>query len=569
MFIPNSYKENHPNPLMYRCDYEILDGPWDFVMDYHNRCEKNKIYEDFKLDLTINVPYPYLSKLSGINIDKKCNYVWYRKNITISNLSKDIFLIFEGADYHTKVYVNKRYVGESYGGYHRFEFNITDYLNIGNNEIVVKCEDSYSLTQPRGKQRFLNRNYLCWYTETTGIYKTVWIEKRPKNYIKNIKYIPSFKNKNIRIDLETIDSFSKLDINISYKGNLVYNNTFSSNKNKLSITINLDSEFHPWDSLKPELYDAEFILDDNDKVLSYFGIRDIYIKNNKIWLNDHIFYQKLILDQGYESDSLMSLSKSICLDDINTTIDLGFNGARKHQKKEIESYYSYADFIGYVVWLEMPSMYLLTNKSKERFKKEWMELLNDSINHPSIITYVPFNESWGIWGINKPNKKCSNFVNEIVELTKEYDNTRLVISNDGWSHLGSDILTIHNYSQTKTELAKAISDAVNKNVIHTLGKKKLTHLNDLDTKPIMVTEFGGTSFDNKNNGFGYGKNVKNDDEFKARLKELFDSILDNERICGYCYTQLTDVMQEQNGLLTMDRKLKIDKDKMKEIQRSE
>ena len=574
MFKVKSFKENHPNPLMYRDKYLILDGIWDFFMDYHNIGEIKGYQKFFPIGSTINVPYSYLSEESGIHIKDKCDHVWYHRTFEYkADPNELVFIHFEGSDNVTKLYINGKHVGKDRGGYHRISFDITKYLVDGTNDITVKCNDNMSVLKPRGKQRFRKENFWCWYEETTGIWKTVWIEYRKREYIESYKITPSFKNKSFDIELHSNEIIKDLSVKVSYKDKVVYNNTsLTSYTNSIELTINLENDFHPWDTLAPELYDIEFNLNSEygtDKVLSYAGIRDIYVKDSKIYLNDHELYQKLILDQGYIERGDMTLTPKELENDIINMINMGFNGARKHQKFESEVYYSYADFYGYLIWSEMPSMYLTTISSGINFKREWLKIVKQSYNHPSIITYTPFNESWGIWGIDHKDPGTILFVKQVYNLTKSYDKTRLITVNDGWSHLDGDIITLHLYNQDKESLKYDIDRAFNDNFVnYKKGRIFVLKKEYLKDKPVLLDEFGGTSFDEGKETFGYGNNVKSIEEFEERLTELFETILDDDRFQGYCYTQLSDVRQEMNGLYTMDRKRKVPDEMMRRIQRS-
>lgn len=402
---------------------------------------------------------------------------------------------------------------------------------------------------------------MCFYEETTGIYKTVWLEYVNKKHIEYFKMIPSYKNKSFKIFLSCNDIINDLSIKVSYKGEIVANlDSLSSNTNEIECSIDLENNFHPWDVLKPEIYDIEFKYND-DIVLSYIGIRDIYVKGNKIYLNDHELFQKLILDQGYIEDGGLTLTDKELEDDILNMIDMGFNGARKHQKRESDVFYSIADYTGYLVWSEMPSFFMPSVLSNKRMRIEWMEILKELINHPSIITYTLFNESWGIFDVDR-NKYTQEFVNEMYDITKEIDSTRLVLTNDGWSHLNSDFLTIHLYDQDVNRFKENLDMAIYDNNF----RKKVLSIYNERGKPILVDEFGGTSFNRTDiKTWGYGNNVNNKEEYILRLTKLFNALKEDIRLSGYCYTQLSDVRQEVNGIYTMDRKEKISKEEMYKI----
>jgi len=566
MFKVKSYDGKHPNPLFYRENYELLNGKWNFKFDKLNIGIKNKYYNGFKKDYDINVPYDYLSESSGIHILENIKYIWYQKIININELEHDYLLHFEGSDYLTWVYINGKLVGNNEGCYHSFTFNITSFLNKGDNLIVVRCFDDKSAKKPRGKQRFTKNNWMCWYEETQGIYKDVWLEKVEKERITDIKYTPSYINKNVNICIKTNSIMESINVVASYKDKVVFNKTLSSVDNKIDFVIDLKDEFHPWDVLKPELYDFE-VKFKNDKVLSYFGIRDIEVSGRNILLNGNKLYQKLILDQGYIEHGNLTLTNEELEFDIKAMINMGFNGARKHQKIESKMFYSLADMYGYLVWLEMPSFMLPCHISRKRMVKEWKIIIDEHYNYPSIINYTPFNESWGIFAIDFKDLFTKHFINSVYDLTKSLDKTRLCLTNDGWCHAKSDFITLHNYEQDANKFIDVIKYAETHNKLKS-SMATYVSLYPYDNLPILVDEFGGTSFvSNKEKLFGYGT-VNNIDEYKTRLKSLFEVLLNDDRLCGYCYTQLSDVRQEINGLYTMDRKRKIDDISMKEIQHS-
>lgn len=250
-------------------------------------------------------------------------------------------------------------------------------------------------------------------------------------------------------------------------------------------------------------------------------------------------------------------------------IRLGFNGARKHQKIEDERFYYYADMLGYVVWGEMPSMYALTDLSKKRFEKEYKEVLEELYNHPSIITWVPFNESWGIDDI-ATNRDTQAFVNHIYDMTKVFDPSRFCVSNDGWEHTKSDLITIHDYTQEGDKLKEKF---LTREKAVTLpyewrGKKAFAEGYHYEEQPVLLTEFGGSAYQNEcgneNKSWGYGEGVKDDEDYLRRLSSLVEATLDIPCFEGYCYTQLSDVEQEVNGLVREDRTDKV-KEELKKI----
>lgn len=562
------YIKDYPRPQFIREDWENLNGKWNFAFDDNNEGESKKYYMNFPVKNTINVPFTYETNLSGIN-DESIHYtVWYNKKINIgeNKLKEKIILHFEGSDYITKVWVNGNYIGVNEGGYSRFSFEIEKFIKEGENDITVKVQDSLSKEQPRGKQRYKKESWKCWYIQTTGIWKTVWLEYVPMNYIKRVKITPDLDTKKIKLEYDTNISEEELKNNefiieteISFKGKIL-NKTetiLESSYDNNEIQINVIKE---WSTKMPNLYDITYKLYCNGKIVdivySYFGLRKISIKNGKIFLNNEELYLKLILDQGYWKEShLTPISEDAIIKDIDIVLKYGYNGIRKHQKNEDERFLYWCDVKGVLVWSEMANCYEFNDKSIQRFTNQWIKVVNQNYNHPSIITWVPINESWGLPKI-KDDLKQQNFANSLYYLTKSLDNTRPVISNDGWEHTISDIVTIHDYKQD-AELLKLLYSNEYNNIINNLQEYNSKHKlfaegYQYEGQPIIMSEYGGIAL-NSEEGWGYGKQVRDENEFLERFSSITNVIKNIPYIVGYCYTQLTDVQQEINGLVDENR----------------
>ena len=339
--------------------------------------------------------------------------------------------------------------------------------------------------------------------------------------------------------------------------------------------MNLSGNIYPWDTTNPNLYDLKIVLEDDgrevDVVSSYFGLREVSVKNGKIYLNGKVLYQKLVLDQGYWLDShLTPPSNEALYEDIVKMMELGFNGARKHQKIEDDRFYYYADVLGYILWSEMPSMYTNTMKSRAVFEKEWMETVVQHYNHPCVLVWTPLNESWGV--VDILNRKVEqDFANILYHVTKEYDPYRLVITNDGWEHTISDIITIHHYEQSGEKLHKYFEtlEKALQDVWDGHHKGAMAHGWEYKGQPIMFTEFGGTAYiktTEGNSNWGYGVGVKDDLEYINRFSGLIRALHSLDYSCGYCYTQVSDVQQEVNGVLFENREFKVDPKVLKAVQ---
>lgn len=570
------YIKNYPRPQFVRQSYQLLNGTWNFHFDDDNRGEKEKWFNHFPKGTTIEVPFAYQTPMSGINDQSHHPIVWYERTVSLTSeqlADKRIILHFEGSDYYTKVYVNGRFVNDHFGGYTRFSFDITDFIHIGENSITVRVEDDYSCTKPRGKQRWKDESYECWYVDTTGIWKSVWLEFVPQCYLKEVKMTPNMEDYTLEIEytLNQIRKDLKVQTIISFDGIEVAKVTVEPTRPYFRNKIDLVSETHHfkvhlWSNSNPNLYDVEFKLylgnELVDTVGSYFGIRHIDTNNNWFTINYSPSYLKMVLDQGYWKDShLTPPDEEALLFDIQQTLNMGFNGIRKHQKIEDERFFYYCDILGVYVWVEMPSFYEFNDKSIAHFTKEWMDVVKQHYNHPSVITWVPFNESWGIQNI-AIHRKQQHLTESIYYLTKALDQTRPVISNDGWEHTRSDIITLHDYKEYGEDLLACYRD-----IEKILNKQKVIGLPprlpfasnyNYQGQPIMISEYAGIAFErNRGQGWGYGNLVKNEEEFIKRLKSLTNAIKSMSFCSGYCITQLTDVQQEMNGLLTEERQPKV------------
>ena len=578
--------ENYPRPQLVRPEWTNLNGEWDFAFDRRDVGKAEKWNVHFPQSQKIVVPFTYETKLSGIGIEKDVNVVWYHRKLPVSrkDLSNErLILHMEGCDYYSEIYVNGVMTGSHTGAYSRANYDITDALDDNENYLTVRIEDSRDKSQPRGKQRWLDDNYGCWYVQTTGIWKTVWLEKVPSVYIQALRLTPSAKKCCIDFDMEVnqlpVDNEKYVAQFRIMDGEKEINTvSLALEQKKVSGRCFLyGSELHNW-GIKlwspehPNLYDIEVTLvrDEQavDKVYSYFGLRDICCSKGQILLNGVPLYERLILDQGYWKDSgLTPPSEEALIEDIDKTLALGYNGVRKHQKVEDERYLYWADVKGLLVWSEVGAFYDFTEKSITDFTQQWIEIVRENYNHPCIITWTPFNESWGIRQV-KTNRQEQEFTEGIYYLTKSLDSTRPVIANDGWEHTISDIITIHDYAEDGDEFYRHymnhIQEILKNERFPSREKAAFADGYEYKGQPIMITEYGGIAFQT-DKGWGYGNQVSDEKEFLNRFKNITEAIKRIPWCCGYCYTQLTDVQQEVNGLLSENRAYKVSPDKVKAI----
>lgn len=576
------YIENYPRPQFVRNEWQSLNGKWEFAFDCENLGESNNWKNGNFKQHEINVPFAYQCELSGIGNTERCDHVWYARKFEYGG-DKRCILNFEGCDYITKVWVNGEFVGRHQGGYTRFSFDVTSLLKKGKNLLVVKAEDSYSCFQPRGKQRWQDENYGCWYVDTTGIWKTVWLEFVERSYLGYVAVKPDF-HKNACAFEGKVEGFRrglKLKTSVSFQGKFVCDSEIVLTNNVFKQTLDLTSEVSDfkvktWSCNCPDLYDVEYILSldgqEIDRVGSYFGVADFSAHGNLVTLNDGKFYAKMLLDQGYfDGGHLTPPSEAAIIKDVELTKAMGFNGIRKHQKVEDDRFYYYCDLLGIAVWCEMPSPYDFSLEAVSNFTNEWTEIVLAHLSHPSIMAWVPFNESWGVMRISQDHNQQA-FTEGMYYLTKALDGKRFVISNDGWEHTKSDIITLHNYAERGDGIRSAYGDMSRllsgKNVCGDTPRQPFASGYQYEGQPVMISEYAGIALRRKDGkGWGYGKQVDGSDAMVERLADLTAAIRENTDICGYCVTQTTDVQQEVNGLLYSDRTPKADVKKIREINR--
>lgn len=556
-----------PNPAFARENWRTLNGQWDFAFDYTDVFETASAAE---FSHKIQVPFCYESTLSGIGTAQTCENVWYRRNfaVTEEELEGAVLLHFGAVDYTAKVWINDNFVGRHDGGFTPFCFEISRYLRTGENVLTVKAEDDYSKEKPRGKQMWAKDPRQCWYCNTTGIWQSVWLEFTGKNYITGVHITPDLDHCCAHFDIRLQKARNvKVAVTIRKGEQILGKVTAESCNRRCSFSYGFEEHGTTsvfdlyWTPENPNLLDVEVSLlcGDTavDTVNTYFGMRKIYACGERIYLNNSPLYQRLVLDQGYWPEGLMTApSDDAIRADVELTKAMGFNGARKHQKIEDPRYYYWADKLGLLVWGEMPSNYDFTAEGQRMFLTELQAFIKRDHNHPCIVTWIPFNESWGVHQIVGDSMQ-KDFVKAGYYLIKSLDNTRLVGSNDGWEQIGlSDLCGIHDYDITPANFEKRYDDieetmrgSVNFKPVYAAGEV-------YNGSPILITEMGGVKLKN-DGGWGYNQDMDNVERMVEYLHDIMQAVRSHKRIRGFCYTQLTDVQQERNGLLDGNRVPKV------------
>lgn len=569
-------RPEYPRPQFERKEWLNLNGEWEFAFDDQRRGDRERWYEPeagSAFDQKIQVPFAFQSKLSGIGDPDFHDLVWYRKKMTLPAewKSKRILLHFGAVDYSATVWVNGRWAISHEGGHTPFEADITDLLLDGENTIVVRAEDfSRDVTLPRGKQYWKQDSASIFYTRTTGIWQTVWLEPVDEARLNRVKFTPDIDRNDIQIRMfySTAAAVRKVRVrmNISFAGEVVSEEEFTVRHPEEVRTVGLhDFNDHGlgrwWTPEKPNLYDITFELLDGeevtDTVTSYFGMRKVTVENGQLHLNNRPYFLRLVLDQGYFPDGILTApSDEALLRDIELTQEMGFNGVRKHQKTEDPRFLYWCDRKGLLVWGEAANAYDYSEEYVRKFTKEWQEIIERDYNHPSIIVWVPLNESWGIPNAQVDERQQQHGLT-MYHLTKSLDPTRPVIYNDGWEMMKTDIVAIHDYEWREEVLTERYASAES-SVSGLPGRRRIfVGGAGYEGQPIMITEFGGIAYKKSDwDGWGYS-GAKDDGDYLQRLQAVIRPMYVSPVIEGFCYTQLTDVEQEINGLLTYDRVPKV------------
>lgn len=574
-------KAMYPRPDFIRENWLSLDGEWEFALPKHLTASFPCGYIQTPLPQKILVPFCYSSEATEQNASENPEKVYYARSfyITKEQLSKEILLHFGAVDYSCDIWINSTHIGTHKGGYTHFSFPISSFLHSGNNRIFVAVTDDKNCDRPRGKQYWKDFPDRCWYTNIIGIWKSVWLEFTSIHYIERTKLTPDIDRRCVDIEVFlNCHSTGGIFIEISY-GNITKKAITVSFQNvsylKETITIAEEDyidEIHYWSPDSPNLYDVKITLEVDsyisDTVYCYFGMRKIETKEGKVFLNNKPIYQRLVLDQGYWNDHLMTPPSPLSVkQDLELIKAMGFNGARKHQKLEIPHYYFWADVLGLLIWCEMPSGYLFNDREISTVLSEWQNIICETYNHPSIITWVPFNESWGIRNVLTDSNQQA-FCSAAYFLTKANDSSRLVSTNDGWENPAhTDLFCIHDYTADPDIILNRYKDISNFVKTGMPNRQAIVQNSNYNGQPFLLTEYGGIALDedSKENNWGYNDSAKSLEDFKNRINALTTAILTIPNCCGYCYTQLTDVMQEVNGLLNMKHIPKLSLEEYHEI----
>ncbi len=562
-------RSEYPRPQFERATWINMNGEWSYTFDFSKSGLEKNFPESQGFKDKIQVPFCPESKLSGVGYTDFIEAMWYQRKFEVPEAwnGKRVILHFGAVDYQSDLYIDGKLVGSHWGGTSSFSYDITKYVTAGkpHNLVLSVKDNTRSGQQPGGKQCSALKSEGCSYTRTTGIWQTVWLEAVAKNGIKDCFVLPDLDNSRFVFQPRYygVERGMKLRIRVLEGSKLVAQQEIAAGDN-IPCSVNLKNP-KTWSPESPFLYDIIYQVVDRqnavtDEVKGYAGMRKVHIEGDKLYLNNQPVYLRFVLDQGFYPDGIWTAPTDAALkQDIQFSMDAGFNGARLHQKVFEERFHYWADKLGYLTWGESSSWGISNNdiESARNFLSEWNEIVLRDRSYPSIIGWSPFNETGG--GVQH-----NRMVSDAATTTKVIDPTRPVNDASGYFHVMTDLYTAHNYEQNPEELRKQLTPSKDSPVFNNNPKQA-----PYEGQPYFLDEYGGIKWVAgkafADNTWGYGDGPKTLDEYYDRLEKLTDVILSMDYISGYCYTQLTDVEQEQNGIYNYNRTKKFDMSRIKKI----
>ena len=567
-------RSEYPRPQFQRTDWLCLNGTWNFDFDFglsgHERGWQNVT----SLERQITVPFCPESQLSGIGYTDFIPAVWYQREISIPTewAGRQVRLNFGASDYETHVFIDGHEVGTHYGTGSSFSFDISRQVKPGtrHNLVVWVKDDLRGGHQLGGKQSERLNSYGCMYTRTTGIWQTVWLEPVDAEGLQSVFAVPDIDQQQLVVHPRFYkeSATNRLTVKV-YDGKRMVAQTSVGCSNGAVAVLPIKKP-KLWSPESPFLYDVTYEVSNAtgaviDRVQSYAGMRKVHVAGGYFYLNNQPYYQRLVLDQGFYPDGIWTAPTDEALrHDIELAKAVGFNGARLHQKSFEERYYYWADRLGYLTWGESASwgIDVNSNLSARNFLAEWTELVERDRNHPSLVTWTPFNETWGCNGSGVYNR----MIEDVYRITKAIDPTRPVNDASGDGHVRTDIWAVHDYERDHDRLIEHFTFHEGREPYRNQGDKP--YLAKYDGQPYMVDEFGGLPWirpEEREGSWGYGQNIDDIEEFYRLLEGEVDALKACPNVVGFCYTQITDVEQEKNGIYYYDRRPKFDTARLKTI----
>jgi beta-galactosidase/beta-glucuronidase len=573
--------------MLCREHWVSLDGTWEFAFDDSDEGVAAHWFDRRSAEPfthRIRVPFPPESPASLIGDRGIHPVVWYRRRIPRESLeaSRDaqqrVLVHFGAVDFRAQVWLDGQFVCSHVGGQTPFTADITYAMaaDADDHSIVVRAEDQPADTeQPRGKQDWRKEPHGIWYERTTGIWQTVWAETVPDIHIADVAWTPDVAAATVYGEITLAKHPSRdlaLDLTVRLGEEVLADLSVAVPDKTTNVDIPLaalrngqDRARLLWTPEHPALLDIEVVLRDRqsttgiDVVASYTGLRMVSVGDGSFQLNGQPCYLRAVLNQGYRPQTHLASEGSAQLRaEVELAKQMGFNAVRVHQKAEDPRFLFWADRLGLMVWAETAAAYKYSATAATLLVAEWMELVRRDRSHPAVVVWVPINESWGVQDIAFSTAQ-QNFARSLASLTRALDPSRPVVSNEGWEHIDSDILGLHDYSSDAGELrARYATDKAASEMVRSahgpqqrrpiIGKQQLEAF-AAGNAPLMITEFGGISLASGDHAWGY-TDASSDSEYATLLRELFDALRESRGVGGFCYTQFMDTGQEANGLLS-------------------
>ena len=568
-------RPEYPRPQFERGDWQNLNGEWTYTFDFGKSGMDRKLYESKGFDGKITVPFCPESELSGVQYTDFIPAMWYHRTIEMPAdwKGKRTMLNFQGVDYFSSIYIDGQLVGRHWGSSSPFGFDITDFISDGKpHDLVVRVEDDVrSGVQPKGKQSSLYHSHGCDYTRTTGIWQTVWMEPVDAAGLKNVYIVPDLDNSRFVVK-PAYRSLNGQSIEVTVKDDdKVVSRAVKGATPGQEIAMDVKKP-KTWSPEDPFLYDIDLVVKDKygnviDEVKTYAGMRKVHVEGDRLYLNNEPYFLRLVLDQGFYPTGIWTAPTDADLKrDIELSMAAGFNGARLHQKVFDERFHYWADKLGYLTWAESPSWGGNLNRveTARNFLPEWEAVVVRDRNHPSIIAWTPFNETWERPVDSEAAMQHDRMINDTYDLTHNLD-YRPVNDASGNYHVVTDLWTVHSYEQDPAKFVDFFKLNPDGTYVCNDPRREVKS----SGQPFFIDEYGGIKWIDgqqfAQNSWGYGEGPRTLDEFYTRLAGLTDVILAVPYMSGYCYTQLTDVEQEQNGVYNYDRTPKFDMNRIHAI----
>lgn len=572
----------HPRPTLRREAWTDLDGAWGFAHDDEDRGLAERWYAPEaagRFDREITVPFVPESEASGIHDTAFHPVLWYRRTITAAARPGHRTLLHLGAVDHTAdVWVDGHHAGRHVGGQTSFTLDLTDLLDAGEEHVLVvrALDDPLDPEQPRGKQDWREEPHGIWYHRSTGIWRSVWLEEVAAQHITAVH--STFDMRRARVELSVRLARhpapgTTVRASLRAGEEALGSVEVSAHETRIELVVDVpavrntqDRDRLLWSPEHPALVDMDLqVLEGGevrDEAASYLGLRTTGIDRGHFLLNGEPYYVRSVLEQGYWPTShLTAPSEDARRREVELIKELGFNAARIHQKVEDPRFLRWADELGLLIWGETANAYAYSPRAAALITAEWSEIVEQCRSHPSVVTWVPVNESWGVRDLadSLPQRQLTV---ALTALTKALDPSRPVVSNDGYELMGGDVIALHDYTTDADALRRSwASEDSAAALIAGRGPQRRRPIDDAavdlhEGAPVMVTEFGGIAYAAQGT-WGYAT-VSSPEEYQEKVASLFDALHASEVVTGFCYTQLTDTLQEANGLADADRKPKLD-----------